>query len=52
MLGELFSGQTIFFSVPALVGTFFFILRLVMSMMGLGENNVPTMPFVCGKKLL
>jgi type VI protein secretion system component Hcp len=23
-----------------------------LSMMGLGENNVPTMPFVCGKKLL
>lgn len=37
MLNDLFSGDTIFFSVPAVAGTVFFALRLVLSFAGIGD---------------
>lgn len=37
MLQELFSGETLFFSVPAVAGTFFFALRLILSFTGMGD---------------
>lgn len=39
MLGELFTGQTIFFSVPALIGTIFFTLRLALIFIGIGDGH-------------
>ena len=37
MLDGLFSGDTLFFSVPAVAGTIFFVLRLALSFTGLGD---------------
>lgn len=37
MLQGLFSGETLFFSVPAIAGTIFFALRLVMGFMGMDD---------------
>jgi len=37
MLATLFSGDIVFFSVPAVAGTFFFILRLLMTFAGMGD---------------
>ena len=34
MLDGLFSGDTLFFSVPAVAGTIFFVLRLALSFTG------------------
>lgn len=39
MLNELFSGQTLLFSVPAFAGTIFFALRLLMMFAGLGGDH-------------
>lgn len=37
MLNDLFSGDTLFFSVPAIAGTVFFTLRLILSFTGIGD---------------
>lgn len=39
MLDELFSGNLLFFSVPAVAGTVFFVIRLVMMFAGLGVDG-------------
>jgi hypothetical protein len=39
MLDDLFSGNMLFFSIPAIAGTFFFIIRMVMMFAGLGDHH-------------
>jgi hypothetical protein len=39
MLDDLFSGNMLFFSIPAVAGTFFFIIRMVMMFAGLGDHH-------------
>lgn len=39
MWDTLFSGNTLFFSVPAVAGTFFFILRMTLSFVGLDLDD-------------
>jgi hypothetical protein len=39
MLDELFSGNLLFFSIPAVAGTVFFVIRLVMMFAGLGMDG-------------
>ncbi len=39
MLDELFSGNMLFFSVPAVAGTIFFTIRLVLMLAGLGGDD-------------
>ena len=39
MLDELFSGNLLFFSVPAVAGTIFFVIRLIMMFAGLGGHG-------------